>query len=57
VRRLSMLAVSGKELLSRGYRGKDVGDTLDEILDLVMLEKLENSAEKISAYLDTKEIG
>ena len=55
VRRLSMLALSGKELLARGYRGKAVGDTLDEILDLVMLGQLENTENAVNAYLDAKE--
>jgi len=55
VRRLSMLAMTGKDLLSRGYRGKAVGDTLSVILDLVMRGRLENTESAVSAYLDAKE--
>lgn len=49
--RVSDLAVNGNDLLSLGYRGKEIGDTLSKILQLVMDGKLKNTKPDILDYL------
>lgn len=50
-RRLSMLAVGGSDLAAYGYRGKEIGDKLGEILDCVICGKIGNTKEEIDRYL------
>lgn len=50
-RRLSMLAVTGNDLAARGYRGKEIGEKLGEILDGVICGKIGNTKEEIDKYL------
>ena len=53
-RRLSMLPIGGNDLSALGYRGKEIGDCLGKILDLVMRGELENTADCILAYLKSE---
>lgn len=53
-RRLSMLPIGGNDLSALGYRGKEIGDCLEKILDLVMRGKLENTADSILAHLKSE---
>ena len=47
---ISSLRISGKDLLSLGYRGKEIGDMLNLILDAVMREELENEREALISF-------
>lgn len=49
--RVTDLAVNGNDLISLGYSGKEIGDKLSEILELVISGKLENIKEKIIDFL------
>lgn len=49
--RVTDLAVNGNDLISFGYSGKEIGDKLSEILELVISGKLENIKEKIIDFL------
>lgn len=49
--RISDLAVNGNDLISLGYSGKEIGDKLSEILELVMAGKLKNEKEDIINYI------
>lgn len=50
--KLSDLAVNGRDLLALGYReGKEIGEKLHEILNLVIDDKLVNERNKIIEYL------
>ena len=49
--KISDLAVNGNDLLAIGYKGKVIGEKLNEILMLVVDNKLENDRDKIIAYL------
>lgn len=50
-RRLAMLPLSGNDLAALGYRGKEIGDKLEELLDLVMQDRLPCERESLMHYL------
>ncbi len=50
--KISDLAVNGNDLIALGYKGKEIGEKLDEILNLVVDDKLENDKKAILNYLD-----
>lgn len=50
-RRVAQLAVGGKELMSVGIFGKEIGERLNDILSLVALEKLDNDSKSILNYV------
>ena len=45
------LKINGNDLISMGYKGKDIGKTLNEILDLVIKEKIKNDNDDIKDYI------
>lgn len=48
---LKDLAVHGNDLIALGYKGREIGEKLSEILNLVIDEKLNNTKEDIIAYI------
>lgn len=48
---LAQLAVKGNDLLALGLRGKQIGDTLEELLSLVMEETLPNDRAVLMKYV------
>ena len=50
--KLSDLSVNGNDLLALGYKGRAIGEKLDEILNLVVDDKLENKKKAILNYLN-----
>lgn len=50
-RRLSMLPVTGSDLTVHGCKGKEIGEKLNEILDLVMRGDIANTKNEIEDYL------
>lgn len=48
--KISQLAIDGNRLVSIGYSGRAVGEMLSELLELVIEEKLENTAETLADY-------
>ncbi len=53
--KIADLKVNGNDLKALGFSGKEIGDKLKEILNLVIDEKLENNKEKISDYIKEKQ--
>lgn len=51
---LKELAVHGNDLIALGFKGKEIGDKLNEILALVVDEKLKNEKAEILNYLKGK---
>ena len=49
--RICDLALKGSDLLKLGYKGKDIGDTLDRLLECVIEDKLENNPERLMNYI------
>lgn len=49
--KLCDLKISGADLLSLGFKGKQIGAALEEILNLVIEEKLTNNKEKLIEYI------
>ncbi len=49
---VSQLAISGKDVLLLGVDGKDVGKTLDYILDKVVADELENNREQLISAIE-----
>lgn len=49
--RISDLAVNGNDLLHLGFSGREIGDKLQEILSLVLENKLKNEKSEIMGYL------
>lgn len=49
--KLKDLAIDGRDLQLLGFKGKEIGDTLRKILDLVIEDKLKNNKEEIIAYI------
>ena len=52
--KISDLSIDGNDLVSLGYKGKEIGETLEKILDKILKGELENSKEKILNYLNKK---
>ncbi|MDE6505760.1 MAG: CCA tRNA nucleotidyltransferase [Eubacterium sp.] len=50
--KISDLAVNGNDLLARGFKGREIGEKLSEILNLVVDDKLENDKEVVLYYLN-----
>ncbi|MDE5670892.1 MAG: CCA tRNA nucleotidyltransferase [Eubacterium sp.] len=50
--KISDLAVNGNDLLALGYKGKEIGEKLNEILMLVVDDQLNNTRESIMNYLN-----
>ncbi len=48
---ISQLAVNGNDLLKAGYKGTDIGETLNTLLDAVIQEKTENTKTSLLTYL------
>ena len=42
---IKQLAVTGRDLMDLGYQGKEVGEKMKQLLDLVMTQQAENTAE------------
>ena len=51
-RRISQLAIGGKEIMESGYRGKKVGSILDALLRAAALGKVENTEEALISYVN-----
>jgi hypothetical protein len=51
---LNQLNVRGNDLTVLGYQGKEISDTLQELLQAVMEEKVPNKKEKLIAYIKTR---
>lgn len=51
---LKDLAIGGNILFEYGYRGEEIGNKLNQILDLVIDGKIENNKESIINYLDSE---
>ena len=49
--RVCDLAVNGNDLMSLGFSGRDIGDKLQEILALVLEDKLKNERSELLSYL------
>ncbi len=49
--RVCDLAVNGNDLMALGFSGRDIGDKLQEILALVLEDKLKNEKSEILSYL------
>lgn len=45
--KVSELEVNGKDIIALGFTGRDIGDTLDRLLQLVIEEKIENKKEAL----------
>ncbi len=52
--KISDLSIDGNDLISLGYKGKEIGETLEKILDKILKGELKNSKEKILNYLSKK---
>ncbi len=50
--RISDLAVDGNDLIALGYHGREIGERLNEILSLVVDDKLPNTREDILNFLN-----
>ena len=45
------LAINGNDLIKMGYTGKKIGIILNNVLEMVINEKIENSSEAIFSYI------
>lgn len=52
---LSDLAVNGRDLASKGYQGREIGQMLQVLLDAVMEEKIENNPRALMCYAEKLE--
>lgn len=52
--RISDLAINGNDLAALGYQGREIGEKLNELLNLVVDDKLENNREKLLFYLNNE---
>lgn len=50
---LKQLAINGLDVISLGFGGKDIGKILNEVLDVVIEEKVENNKESLIEYIKT----
>lgn len=51
---LSQLAVNGRDLISLGFTGADIGQLLNELLDLVITGDLQNEKDSLIGYIQRK---
>ncbi|MBR6385554.1 MAG: HD domain-containing protein [Ruminococcus sp.] len=51
---LSQLEINGRDLINIGFKGKAVGDMLNEILDMIIQGKLENKHDLLIKYSGDK---
>lgn len=51
---LKTLAVKGDDLVARGYRGREIGQLLNELLDEVISGRLENDRDTLLSKIDQK---
>lgn len=49
--KLSDLAVNGKDMVSLGLKGKEIGDTLKALLNMVIEEKIQNNRKDLLNYI------
>ena len=49
--KLSDLAVNGKDIVSLGLKGKEIGDTLKALLNMVIEEKIQNNRKDLLNYI------
>ena len=49
--KIQSLEISGTDLISLGFKGKEIGTILENILNLVIEEKLPNNKESLIAYI------
>ena len=50
---LSQLKITGKDLLALGYKGKEIGETLHTLLEMVIQEKIHNTKEELLQTLQS----
>jgi tRNA nucleotidyltransferase (CCA-adding enzyme) len=48
---LQYLAVNGNDIMQAGFEGKDIGDILNKLLDMVMREDVRNNREELLAVV------
>ena len=48
---ISQLAVNGNDLLEKGYKGEEIGNVLDTLLDAVIEEKIPNTKSALLTYI------
>ncbi len=48
---VSQLDINGKDISSLGFKGKEIGEALNKLLDAVIDEKVENKKEKLIEYI------
>ena len=46
------LAINGNDLIKMGYKGKKIGVILNDVLEMVINEKIENSSDAIFSYIN-----
>ncbi len=47
------LKINGNDLISMGFKGKEIGQILDSVLDLVINEKIKNETNEITDYVQS----
>jgi tRNA nucleotidyltransferase (CCA-adding enzyme) len=53
---ISYLAINGNDILALGYEGKQIGNILKQLLDLVMKEQLENNKQQLLSAIPNLQI-
>jgi tRNA nucleotidyltransferase (CCA-adding enzyme) len=53
---ISYLAINGNDILALGYEGKQIGNILKQLLDLVMKEQLENNKQQLFSAIPNLQI-
>ena len=54
---LKELKINGNDLMALGFQGKAIGQCLQELLSLVLDEKLPNTREELLEYAKTQQKG